>query len=35
MERQAGNSRYIELITSITVDAPTTPVVLQPLKEDR
>ena len=35
VERQASNSTEIELVTSLVVDAPTSPVVLKPLKENR
>jgi hypothetical protein len=35
VERQASNSTDIELVTSIAVDAPTSLVVLKPLKENR
>ena len=35
VERQASNSTDIERVTSIAVDAPTSLVVLKPLKENR
>jgi hypothetical protein len=35
VERQASNSTDIEGVTSIAVDAPTSLVVLKPLKENR
>jgi hypothetical protein len=35
LERQDSISTDIELITSIAVDAPTSLVVLKPLKENR
>ncbi|WP_409192487.1 hypothetical protein [Bradyrhizobium sp. RDM4] len=34
-EQQASNSTDIELVIYIAVDAPTSPVVLKPLKESR
>jgi hypothetical protein len=35
VERQASNSTDIERVTLIAVDAPTSLVVLRPLKENR
>jgi phage-related baseplate assembly protein len=35
VERQPSNSTDIEGVTSIAVDAPTSLVVLKPLKENR